>query len=406
MKYIRRKTLAFVMIFTLMFVVTVPTFTDAKSDSILYVALGDSLTVGLEPQQLLDPEAKVYGFVDRVYEQSLFYNKTTVKNYGVNGLTSSGLKNIIVTMDNGTTPKKSDIQNNLRDPWIDPLLKSMSLLKEDIKHADLITISIGGNDFGARTYIDIRDLDDQELQLFLTEKIAEYLINIEETLGIIYNLNPDVTIVIADQYNPFPRINRDMYNKLTLLSTTFTKVLEELVKKYKKENYELLLAPVAKDFINREVLYTHILRADIHPNQRGYEAMAKTISETLWGVYHEAPLSDKPITIIVKGKELQIPFPPVILNGSTFVPIREYAETLGAEVSWNGATQSAIVNLNDEVISFKVGKNFITIGDEIVKLNDQIQMLNGKVYVPLRAIAEGLKFDVIYIKETKRAFIN
>lgn len=401
-----RKMTILTIMFTILFSLTFQGPTKAQSASFHYVALGDSLSVGFEPQHLWDSEATVLGFVDRVYEQGLFYGKTTMKNYGVNGLTSSGLRNFMVTVDKETLATRADIQSSLRDPRIVNFLKQTKTIKKDIENADLITITIGGNDFGARTYIDIRDLDDEQLQLFLEEKIAIYKQNIIETLNIIYKLNPDVTVIIADQYNPFPRINQEMYKKLTILSTQFTKVIEELVAQYKKNDYELLLAPVAKSFINREIIWTHILRGDIHPNQRGYEAMAKIFSETLWGVYHEAPSSEKPITIIVKGSELEIPFPPKILNGSTFVPIREYAESLGAQVVWHGATQSAIVKLNNDVISFKVGSNVITVNEEQLTLNDQVQFLNGKVYVPLRAIAEGLKFDVTYIPATKRAFIN
>ncbi|WP_161568141.1 stalk domain-containing protein [Anaerobacillus alkaliphilus] len=393
-------------VFTLVFGLIFSNQAGAKNTSFHYVALGDSLTVGLEPQQYWDANAPVFGFVDRVYEQALFYGKTNVKNYGVNGLTSTGLKNILVTMDQGSAAAKADIQETLRDPRIDQLLKSTNSLKADIVKADLITITIGGNDFGARTYIDIRDLNEQEVQIFLDEKISVYQENIKETLNVIYRLNPEVTVVIADQYNPFPRVNQDMYKKLTLLSTQFTKVLEGISAQYKKDGYELILAPVAKSFINREISYTHILRADIHPNQKGYDVMAKVISELLWGVYHEAPPSEKEITIYVKGKELVTPFDPVISNGSTFVPIREYAESLGATVAWQGATQSAVVKLDQEVITFTVGSDFISVGNERVALNDKVQLINGKVYVPLRAIAEGLKFDVTYSKATKRAFIN
>ncbi len=378
----------------------------AKATTFHYVALGDSLTVGLEPQQLWDPTALVFGFVDRVYEQALFNGRSTVTNYGINGLTSTGLKNLLVTMDQSKEASRVDIQETLRDPRIDKILKETEQMKKDIINADLLTITIGGNDFGARTYIDIRDLDDYELQSFLDERLDVYQANMKETLDIIYKLNPNVTVVVADQYNPFPRVNQDMYKKLTLLSTQFTTALKRLSDQYQKAGFELILAPVAQSFINREISFTHILRADIHPNQKGYDAMAKVISELLWGVYHPSPAADKEIAIIVKGKELVTPYQPVIFNGTTYVPIREYAESLGAKVTWQGATQQAAVALNGEVVSFTVGSKIITVGDKMITLKDQVQFIHGKVYVPLRAIAEGLKFDVTYSSATKRAFIN
>lgn len=53
-----------------------------------YVALGDSLTVGYEWGNEVP-----YGFVDRLHEQALYKGRAKTTNYGIVGLTSTGLKN-------------------------------------------------------------------------------------------------------------------------------------------------------------------------------------------------------------------------------------------------------------------------------------------------------------------------
>ncbi|OIJ15688.1 hypothetical protein BKP35_01460 [Anaerobacillus arseniciselenatis] len=284
MKIITSKISILVVIFTLVFSFLHVVPTEANNDSFHYVALGDSLTVGFEPQHLWDSDAKVYGFVDRVFEEALSFNaEATMSNYGVIGLTSTGLKNLLVSMDEEKSVRRSDIQPWLLDPRLRQIIGDFPAMKEDIKKANLMTITIGGNDFGARTYLDIRDLDDKQLQQFLDERIEVYRKNIETSLNIIFQLNPDVKVVITDQYNPFPHFNGEMYEKLNLLTTQFSKEVKEVVYSYQEDDFNIVLAPIADSFVHREALFTHILRADIHPNQRGYERIANVITETVWG---------------------------------------------------------------------------------------------------------------------------
>lgn len=50
------------------------------------------------------------------------------------------------------------------------------------------------------------------------------------------------------------------------------------------------------------------------------------------------------IKLIVNGAVVQCDVPPQIINGRVMVPVRFVADALGAEVEWNSATQSVIIN--------------------------------------------------------------
>lgn len=52
----------------------------------------------------------------------------------------------------------------------------------------------------------------------------------------------------------------------------------------------------------------------------------------------------KTISIIVDGQQIKSDVPPQIINQRTMVPIRFVAEALGAEVNWDGTTQTVLIN--------------------------------------------------------------
>ena len=56
-----------------------------------------------------------------------------------------------------------------------------------------------------------------------------------------------------------------------------------------------------------------------------------------------AVLASNPITITVNGRIIQSDVPPQIIGGRTMVPLRAVAEALGADVQWDGNTNTVII---------------------------------------------------------------
>lgn len=389
-----------------------------KANVYHYVALGDSLTFGFEPG--MDFSIPAYGFVERVYEQALFNGRAQVTNLGIPGLTSEGLKIFSNALIEGKVLAGKDLKFNSSESAdrFDPFLKNVEQMKAAVESANLITITIGGNDFLPLFSQKPTSLT-SEFNAELEARLKTYSENVATTLGVIYKMNPNVTVVIADQYNPYPKIAiPDLYDPLISFTNQWSGILDEmainLTKSFDLKEDQLRVAHISKPFLGKELAWTHIIKNDIHANQTGYVEMARVFAETIWGSYKQTVHKD-PIAIVVNGKELETQYKPVLKNNTTYVAVREYVEALGGEVTWNQQTQSAGAKINGVEVQYKLNSNIILVNGTEVTLDQSIigieYTTNGKVetktYVPLRALAEkGLGLDVKYVQKSNTAYIN
>lgn len=71
-------------------------------------------------------------------------------------------------------------------------------------------------------------------------------------------------------------------------------------------------------------------------------AAAITLS-LLLGYVLGASAQEKGVRIVVNGKKIQCNPPAFIQDGRVFVPLRFVAEALGAKVEWNGAESTVLI---------------------------------------------------------------
>ena len=116
----------------------------------------------------------------------------------------------------------------------------------------------------------------------------------------------------------------------------------------------------------------------------------------------ETPAS-KPdgIKIFLNGRQLEFDVEPMLINGRTMVPIRVIFEALGAEVSWDGQTQTAIGETKKTTVKITIGKDYLLKNDNIVVLDSPAVIVSGRTLVPVRAIAESFECKVEWYGETK-----
>jgi len=88
---------------------------------------------------------------------------------------------------------------------------------------------------------------------------------------------------------------------------------------------------------------------------------------------------------------------PQIINDKTMVPIRFVSESLGATVTWDDATQTAIIARNNDRIRIIVGSDVMNVGKRKVQLQTPAQLLEDRIYVPLRDVAEGFGIEVFWV---------
>ncbi|WP_179136094.1 stalk domain-containing protein [Paenibacillus sp. 32352] len=112
------------------------------------------------------------------------------------------------------------------------------------------------------------------------------------------------------------------------------------------------------------------------------------------GIDFEPLVLDDWITVIVDGDYLIFEQPPVIVDGSTLVPMRTIFEKLGAEVLWNSNDQSVTANRGAASVWLQINNSSARINNQSQTLELAPRMINGNTMVPLRFVSEALGCNV------------
>jgi hypothetical protein len=92
----------------------------------------------------------------------------------------------------------------------------------------------------------------------------------------------------------------------------------------------------------------------------------------------------------VNGKVVQLDAAPEIVNGRTFLPLRAISEALGATVDYIADTQGITVVLGTNTIGLQIGNTSAVVNGTVMTLDAPPYIKNSRTMVPLRVIAEGL----------------
>lgn len=123
---------------------------------------------------------------------------------------------------------------------------------------------------------------------------------------------------------------------------------------------------------------------------------------------YRIPLStfESEIKVQYDGKFLAFNIPPVIEDGRTLIPIRFLFEQMGAIVSWDEATESAIIEQDGNTIVFSIDNPIAKINGIEKTMDVPARLIYDKTMVPLRFIAENLGYTVDWDETTKIAKIS
>jgi N-acetylmuramoyl-L-alanine amidase len=101
--------------------------------------------------------------------------------------------------------------------------------------------------------------------------------------------------------------------------------------------------------------------------------------------------------IVLDGQELNLPNDVEVVNArnNIMIPIRVVAENLKFNVNWDQKTQNVNIQQGSKAIALTVGKQEATVGNSTVWLNMAPQISKNTVVVPIRFVSEemGLKVD-------------
>ena len=231
--------------------------TSAKKKVVTYVAIGDSLTKGV------GDSTNQGGFVP-LLAQSLT-NETGLEfkaiNYGVSGNTSS---QILTRMQ-----EKKEIQ-------------------KDLKQAQLLTITVGGNDLRKAILEDTSNLD---LDRF-DKPSKTYVKNLKQIIELARKDNPDLPIYVVGIYNPlylnFPDLTElqtlvDQWNQgteetLSAYQGVYFVPINDLLYKGIDGKSGVTESELGKETVTNDALYDE---DSFHPNNTGYEIIKEAVLEKI-----------------------------------------------------------------------------------------------------------------------------
>lgn len=84
---------------------------------------------------------------------------------------------------------------------------------------------------------------------------------------------------------------------------------------------------------------------------------------------------------------------PIIEDGTTMIPVRAVSEMLDASVGWDPEELHVYIQSGEKLIDLYVGSSVGFINDEPYELPRAAEMVNNRVLIPLRFVAEALEAE-------------
>ena len=102
----------------------------------------------------------------------------------------------------------------------------------------------------------------------------------------------------------------------------------------------------------------------------------------------------KPIKVILNGKELSADVAPIMIGNRVMMPVRAFFNAIGGTVDWNDSTKTVTGKQGSTTISLTIDKNIAGVNGQNVKLDVPATIYEGRTFVPVRFIAESLHASV------------
>ncbi|MGL6173951.1 MAG: N-acetylmuramoyl-L-alanine amidase [Cellulosilyticaceae bacterium] len=114
-----------------------------------------------------------------------------------------------------------------------------------------------------------------------------------------------------------------------------------------------------------------------------------------------------PITMYINGEEVDTNLmPPVQIENTTLVPVREIFEPMGAFVEWKAEEKRVYIDYNNTLLILEMDNKEAWKNGEVLTLDVPAKVINNKIMVPVRFISEQIGFEVKWVGDTREIFIT
>lgn len=105
-----------------------------------------------------------------------------------------------------------------------------------------------------------------------------------------------------------------------------------------------------------------------------------------------------PAKLVVAGQEIKSDWQPIVEGGRTLVPMRALTDALGATLSWNAQTKTAVVGKWSETARMTANRDVVQFEKNgqtgKLELDAPVRLVEGRVYVPLRFLSQFFGYRV------------
>ncbi len=111
------------------------------------------------------------------------------------------------------------------------------------------------------------------------------------------------------------------------------------------------------------------------------------------------------IKVVINGTILSFDVPPVLEANRVLVPFRAIGEAIGAEVDWDGATQTVTLVMEDNKVELKINSTIAKVNGKDTELDVPAKIIKERTLVPIRFVNEALGLEVDWNPELQQVEI-
>ena len=112
------------------------------------------------------------------------------------------------------------------------------------------------------------------------------------------------------------------------------------------------------------------------------------------------------IQVLLNGKALVFDVPPVMENSRVLVPFRAIGEAVGAEVDWDGATQTVTLIMEGKEVKLVLGSTTAWINGVATTLDVPAKTMSARTLVPIRFVSKALGAEVDWEPQLHKVIIT